>query len=227
MTQSQSNAATHTEEYSLKYYGKIFLNAIYSGLFIGIAGTVFLAVPNRIAGAIFFAFALLSIICYSFKLFTGAVGYLAVQKKNTFFPYLFSLILIWLGNLAGCFAVGVMIRSSRVFPLFEKRVAALCADKMTDSFTSLLILAFFCGILMYVGVETFRKEKLPGFVRGIMVFLCVIVFILSGFEHSIAGMYYFAVAGEWNMAALKAVGIMTLGNALGGMLIPFGDKFRN
>ena len=210
----------------LGFYGKTFLNALYSGLFIGIAGTVFLATPNKTAGAIFFAFALLSIICYGFKLFTGAVGYLAVQEKKEFFPYLLSLVVIWLGNLGGCFFVGCMIRASRVFPLFEKRVISLCADKMADSFTSLLILAFFCGILMYVGVETFRKEKLPGFVRGIMVFLCVIVFILSGFEHSIAGMYYFAVAGEWNLAALKAVGIMTLGNALGGMLIPFGDKFR-
>ncbi len=211
---------------SITACGKTFLNAVYSGLFIGIAGTVFLATPNKIAGAIFFAFALLSIICYGFKLFTGAVGYLAVQEKKEFFPYLLSLVLIWLGNLLGCFLVGVMIRASRVFPLIEKRVVALSLDKITDSFTSLLILAFFCGILMYVGVETFRKEKLPGFVRGIMVFLCVIVFILSGFEHSIAGMYYFAVAGEWNFAALKAVGIMTLGNALGGMLIPVGDKFR-
>ena len=172
----------------MAFYGKTFLNALYSGLFIGIAGTVFLATPNKIAGAIFFAFALLSIICYGFKLFTGAVGYLAVQEKKEFFPYLLSLVVIWLGNLGGCFSVGYMIRASRVFPLFEKRVSSLCADKMADSFTSLLILAFFCGILMYVGVETFRKEKLPGFVRGIMVFLCVIVFILSGFEHCIANM---------------------------------------
>ena len=71
----------------LGFYGKTFLNALYSGLFIGIAGTVFLATPNKTAGAIFFAFALLSIICYGFKLFTGAVGYLAVQEKKEFFPH--------------------------------------------------------------------------------------------------------------------------------------------
>ena len=210
----------------LPFFGKTFINALYSGLFIGIAGTVFLATPNKIAGAIFFAFALLSIICYGFKLFTGAVGYLAVQEKKEFFPYLFSLVLIWLGNLGGCFLVGVLIRTSRVFPLFEKRVVSLCADKMADSFFSLLILAFFCGILMYVGVETFRKEKLPGFVRGIMVFLCVIVFILSGFEHSIAGMYYFSAAGMWSLKALSCIALMTAGNAVGGMLIPFADTLR-
>ena len=102
----------------LGFYGKTFLNALYSGLFIGIAGTVFLATPNKTAGAIFFAFALLSIICYGFKLFTGAVGYLAVQEKKEFFPYLLSLVVLWLGNRGGCFFVGCMIRASRVFPLF-------------------------------------------------------------------------------------------------------------
>ena len=208
-------------------YVKAYISAIYSGLFIGIAGTVFLATPDKIAGAVFFAFALLTIVSYKLKLFTGAVGYFAVQEKKNLLPYGLSLAGIWLGNLTGCFLAGVLIRASRVFPLIEKRVTLLCAEKAADTFPSLMILAFFCGILMYVAVETFRRETLPGFVRGIMVFLCVIVFILSGFEHSIAGMYYFAVAGEWNLAALRAVGIMTLGNALGGMLVPFGEKFRS
>ena len=54
-------------------------------------------------------FGLLTILCNNFKLFTGAVGYLASQGKNT--PaYLFTLLLIWSGNLVGCFAVGTAVR---------------------------------------------------------------------------------------------------------------------
>jgi len=52
----------------------------------------------------------------------------------------------------------------------------------------------------------------------------VMVFILSGFEHSIAGMYYFSAGGFWNFAALRCVALMTLGNALGGMLLPLRQR---
>ncbi len=206
-------------------FTKTFINAIMAGIFIGIAGTVFLSVPSAPLGAFLFAFGLLTILCYQFKLFTGAIGYLANQGKKS--PgYLITMLAIWTGNLAGCFAVGTLVRCSRIAGNIVPRVQGMCQVKLGDSFASLLILSFFCGILMYVAVETFRKEEINPFARTLMVFLCVVIFILSGFEHSIAGMYYFSAAGMWGWQALAATGIMTLGNALGGMLLPMADKIR-
>lgn len=208
-------------------YCKIFVNGIMAGVFIGIAGTVYLAMPIPALGAFLFGFGLLTILCNNFKLFTGAVGYLASQGKNT--PsYLFTLLLIWGGNLAGCFAVGSAIRFSRVAELsgIVQRAAGLCAVKAADSLPSLLILAFFCGILMYLAVDTFKRE-LPPVIRMVNVFLCVMVFIISGFEHCIANMYYFSVAGMWSWNNLALVLWMTLGNALGGMFPVIADKVRN
>ena len=206
--------------------GRIFLNAILAGLFIGIAGTVCMAVPNAVMGAFLFGFGLLTIVSYGFKLYTGAVGYLAIQGKNA--PrYLLELLLIWLGNLAGCFSVGFLVRQTRSFPGFAERVANVCAAKAGDSFVSWLILSFFCGILMYVAVETFkRKEELSATVRVPVLFLCVAIFILSGYEHCIANMYYFSAAGMWSWKALAAIGVMTLGNSLGGMLLPFAGHVK-
>ena len=206
---------------------RIFLNAILAGLFIGIAGTVCMAVPDPVTGAFLFGFGLLTIVSYGFKLYTGAIGYLAVQGKNT--PrYLFELLLIWAGNLIGCFSVGFLVRQTRSFPGFAERVAKVCAAKAGDCWTSWLILSFFCGILMYVAVETFkRKDELDAVVRVPVLFLCVAIFILSGFEHCIANMYYFSVAGVWSMNTLLAVLLMTLGNSLGGWLVPLADKLRN
>ena len=83
--------------------GKTFLNAILSGLAIGIAGTVYLMTPNATAGAFLFAFALMTILCYGFKLYTGAIGYLVTQKRSEVGAYLITLLLIWTGNLLGCF----------------------------------------------------------------------------------------------------------------------------
>ena len=210
----------------MKKASTTFFGAVMAGIFIGIAGTVYLATPNPLLGPFLFALGLLTIVCYRFKLFTGAVGYWANKRGREIFTYFGELCIIWLGNLAGCFAVGALVRQSRSFGIFAARIESMCAVKLADSAASLVILAFFCGILMYTAVETFRREELPGMARVLMVILCVAVFILSGFEHSIAGMYYFAVAGEWNLAALGAVGLMTLGNSLGGMLLPFADILR-
>ena len=80
---------------------------------------------------------------------------------------------------------------------------------------------------MYLAVETYRrKEELAPIFRFAMVVFCVVVFILSGFEHCIANMYYFSVADVWSAHTVHWLLIMTLGNSLGGFLIPVADKFR-
>lgn len=205
--------------------GKFLLNGFFAGVFIGIAGTVYLSVADPVAGAVLFSLGLLGILAFNFKLFTGAVGYLAIQKRNA--PhYLLELLYIWLGNLAGCFAVGTAIRCTRSFAAISERVTAISAAKLTDSPESLLILAFFCGILMFSAVDLFKNELLPPIVRTLMVMLCVTVFILCGFEHCIANMYYFSAAAVWNLDTLLTVLLMSFGNALGGMLIPACNGLR-
>ena len=206
--------------------GKTFLNAILSGLAIGIAGTVYLMTPNATAGAFLFAFALMTILCYGFKLYTGAIGYLVTQKRSEVGAYLITLLLIWTGNLLGCFLVGTLIRNSRTFPKLNARVSAVCAEKLADAPLSILILSFFCGILMYLAVESFKHKEFGDIFRFAAVCLCVAIFILCGFEHCVANMYYFSVAGVWSFNTLLAVLLMTLGNSLGGWLIPLADKLR-
>ena len=71
---------------------------------------------------------------------------------------------------------------------------------------------------MFTAVDAFKNEKLPGVCRPVMVFLCVMVFILSGFEHCIANMYYFSAADAWNINTLILTLLMTLGNSVGGNL---------
>jgi len=195
-------------------------SAFASGIFIGLAGTVFLSVPDKIPGAFLFGFGLLTIVCSGFKLYTGAIGYLVLQGKK--FPsYLLTLLMIWIGNWIGTFFVGTAVRFSRVGGDIASRATGLCQIKMADSWISLLLLSFFCGILMFLAVDTFRrKDEIPSVARTAMVFLCVMVFILSGFEHCIADMYYFSAAGMWNGDSLLRILWMTLGNSLGGFLLP-------
>lgn len=214
---------------SLAIRSRMLLGSVMAGLCIGIAGTVFLSlcgVGLKALGAFLFAFGLLAILVYGFNLFTGAVGYLAIQGRNT--PsYLVDLSVIWTGNLIGTAIVGFLIRNTRMFTeTLDKTVSGICDDKLADGPLSMLILAFFCGILMYAAVEAYRRREAGDIFRFSLVVLCVVVFILSGFEHVIANMFYFSLAAKWDLHTFAWVGIMTLGNALGGMLIPAADKLR-
>ena len=210
---------------------KIFLNAFLAGFALGIAGTVNLSVGGGLPGAFLFGFGLFLILCFSFKLFTGAIGYLAEQKKDHFFSYLWSLIVIWLGNFAGTAFVGWLVRNSRIAEKIVPAAEKLCEIKLADSGLSILILSFFCGFLMFVAVDSFRRESFPPIFRVLMVFLCVIIFILSGFEHCIANMFYFSASGmllECQSGHLTIIWIllMTLGNSIGGWFLPIMNKIR-
>lgn len=202
---------------------KTFWNAFLAGIALGIAGTVNLSVENRTVGAVLFGFGLFWILCYNFKLYTGAVGYWILQGRQ-FFSYGSTLLVILLGNLAGTSLMGWAIRHTRLEKVVE-RANALCLLKLQDETLSLFILSFLCGILMYLAVETFRSSR-PDCFRVLMVFLCVSIFILAGFEHCVANMYYFAVAGQIHPLSMKCLALMVAGNGLGGMFLPLMDQVR-
>lgn len=197
---------------------RMLLNSLLAGIFIGIAGTVCLSVSNPVTGALFFGFGLLSIVVFGFKLYTGAIGYLIIQKKNTL-NYLWDLLLIWVGNFAGCYLVASGVRYSRQLLNINEKVAAICDVKLADSPWSVFILAIFCGMLMFTAVECFRRENVAPVVKTVILFLCVSVFILSGFEHCIANMYYFSLASAWQGKTFLWLLIMTAGNSVGGMML--------
>jgi len=51
------------------------------------------------------------------------------------------------------------------------------------------------------------------------------VFILAGFEHSIADMFYFCAGGQFTLEALVFILVVILGNAVGGIIIPAARKY--
>ena len=76
---------------------------------------------------------------------------------------------------------------------------------------------------MYLAVNGYKESK-DNFAKHGGIFLAVSVFILSGFEHCIANMYYFTIADMWNLKTAIYLGIMILGNSIGGVLFPLSDK---
>lgn len=198
---------------------KCLVKSIIAGVMIGIGGTVYLSVENKVVGSVLFAIGLFAIVVYGFNLYTGKIGYLVT---NFNFKYIKELVITLVGNFIGTFFVGFILRYTRIYPLISEKAKALVDIKLDDNIISILILSFFCGILMYFAVNSYKELKDVG--RYIAIFLGVIVFILCGFEHCVANMYYFSVSSSWCLNGFLYLLIMILGNSLGGMLIPLCDK---
>ena len=202
----------------MKRYADIFLRALMTGFAIGIGGAVYLSCDNKYLGAFLFGTGLFVILSFGFNLFTGKVGYAVVNKPS----YILDLIVIWLGNLAGTVIMGGMLLCTRISGIGEK-AAEICAVKFNDKLLRIFILANFCGMLMFIAADGYKQIKNPAG-QMLAIFLPVVVFILSGYEHCIANMFYFTVAKVWSLNTVVYLLVMTLGNAVGGMFIPFVRK---
>lgn len=198
---------------------KILVNAVLAGIMIAIGGTVYLSLDNKIVGSIFFAIGLFAVVVYSFNLYTGKIGYL-VNNFNR--KYIKELLITLVGNFIGTFMVGFILRYTRIYELISNKATSLVNIKLDDTVHSILILSFFCGILMYIAVNTYKVVNDIG--KYVAVFLGVIVFILCGFEHCVANMFYFSVAASWGYKTVLYLFIMIVGNSLGGILIPLCNK---
>lgn len=197
---------------------KKIIDGFLAGVLISIGGAVFLAcvyeMPpvGKYVGAVFFCTALLCICIKGYSLYTGKIGYvLEKHSKEDISVMLLGL----LGNLIGTVACGYLIAVAIPSPDIKGAAFTLCDGKLGQAWWQTLVRAFFCGILVYLAVDIYRNHKTP---LGIV--FCIPAFILSGYEHSIADMFYFATSGIASAKALLFIWIVILGNSLGGLLIP-------
>lgn len=187
------------------------LSGVCAGLLITIGGSVFLACENRYAGSVLFSVALLVICLKGYALFTGKVGFMTEKHDREAWRVLGTALL---GNLIGTVIGGLLIRYA--VPNLGAAAEALAAGKLAQAAPQTFIRACFCGMLMYLAVSVYRDRA--GNITAIL--FCIPVFILSGFEHSIADMFYFACGGMFTVRTLAFICVAALGNALGGMLLP-------
>ncbi len=194
------------------------LKSILAGMAIALGASAYLIVENHYVGAILFTIGLYVIYTFDFYLYTGKVGYF-LQDKD-----LPKLIVIWIGNLIGTVGMGILVQFTRLMDIttLHHHAVAYAEVKLSDNFLSIFILGIFCGLMMYIAATSFKKTQNNANSIGgyIGLFLCVMIFLLSGFEHSIANMFYFTVADAWTLSTIAPLLVVTLGNAAGGLLIP-------
>lgn len=197
------------------------IKSILAGIMIAIGGTIYLSLDNKIIGSIFFSIGLFMICTRGLNLFTGKIGYIFENNLK----YTLEVIITLIGNFIGTFTSAYILRYTRIYTSISIKAESICNIKLNDTLLSIFILSIFCGILMYLAVNGYKENKDSG--KYLSIFLCVIVFILCGFEHSIANMYYFSIASLWSTKTFLYLFIMILGNTIGGVFIPLCDKLKN
>ena len=200
---------------------KTFVGGILAGISIAIGGTVFLSLDNKVLGALFFTVGLFAVCTFGFNLYTGKVCYVFDNDRE----YALGLPVIWLGNLCGAFLTAAAERATRIGPALAEKAAALCSVKLGDGPASIFLLSVFCNVLIWLAVEGFKNNPHPAG-KYLSLFFGVAVFILCGFEHCVANMYYFSMAGMWSWKTLGWVLVMTAGNSVGGVLFPLLRKIQ-
>ena len=199
---------------------KCFLKSILAGIMIAVGGTVYLSLDNKVVGASLFTIGLVSVLLCNFNLYTGKIGYLV---NNFNLKYIKEMFITLVGNFIGASFIGFILRYTRIYSNVKSKADILAVAKLNDSLLSIFILSIFCGLLMYFAVNGFKKVN--DFGKYLVVYLGVVVFILCGFEHCIANIYYFSVADVWSLKTLGYVGVMILGNSIGAFILPLFNLY--
>lgn len=201
------------------WLGKSLMLGILAGLSISLGGTVFLAVTDKTVGALLFSVGLFCVCSFGFHLFTGKVCYVFDNDRK----YALALPVIWIGNLIGALCAGLLESVTRMGPDLAGRAAQICEAKLDQTPLSAFVLAFFCNIMIYIAVEGYKSiPHETG--KYLAVLFGVVVFILCGFEHCVANMYYFTIGNAWGWKAVGYLLLMTAGNAVGGVVVPWMRK---
>ena len=185
---------------------KIWCRSILAGVMIGLAGVVNLSADNKFLGAFLFSFGLITVIARGLYLYTGKIGMINLSAEWVLIPFYI------IGNFLGTNIVVWSMRCTRFGDTLNQAAQVIVQNKLADNWASILFLSIGCGIMMYLAVKGYQDNA-----NWLLVILPVMVFILSGFEHSIANMFYFAMAGEYSLKAFGYIGIMLIGNAIGSL----------
>lgn len=222
------NAPKNLKKFSLNINNQFllnFLNVFISGLLGGIAfsigGIAYLSLNNKSVGSALFTIGMVIIYAYGFGFYTSKVGYSLKNNKEQNLM----LIPVWLGNLLGSLLMGGLIKLTRepVAETLAERANQLCGKKLSDSVGGIIILSVFCGLLMFIATDNFKNAKNAA-QKYVTLFLVSMVFLLCEFEHFATSGFLFTVAGTLNIKAIWYLILMTLGNSLGALIIPWAHS---
>ncbi len=180
-----------------------FLLGILAGAFIAfgsqaanlITHTMTDAASAKLTAGLIFPAGLIMVIMAGAELFTGNCLMIIsfAERRITFTKLLSSWLVVYIGNLFGSVIVAYLVSLSGQWNMTGGLLGGLtlktAAAKISLSFTEAITLGVLCNWLVCLAVWMSFGAK-DGISKAACIFFPIWVFIASGFEHSIANMYY-------------------------------------
>ena len=214
----------------------VLISSVLAGGFIALGSIVFLATGGALTAAgctsvkffqsLVFSAALSLVIMAGSDLFTGSnltmgIGVLSGLVKLP--AALRFWALCWLGNFAGSLLVAGIYKAAGLAgsEATAAFIAATAAAKLSATPWQLFLKGILCNICVCLAVWCAAKLKSESG-KLIMVVWCILIFMISGFEHSIANMSILGLALMNGSASIGGYAInlvcVTLGNFVGGFV---------
>lgn len=218
-----------------KFYNS-FIKAIMAGIFIsfGAFGNILISADMfssnqgvaRFLGAVVFPVGLIGIVILGLELFTSNCMNIlgVVHKKVSVKNFLRNIIIVYIGNFIGCSILGYITASSH--GLTNSGVELLqnmVHHKVHTGIWALFLKGIMCNVLV-VGATIFAYFAKDAIGKIMGIWFPIMLFILLGYSHSVANMYYFMTAVFYNLD-ITILGILynllfvTIGNFVGGSLL--------
>lgn len=221
---------------------KMIILGIFAGIFIGFAGiasttassTIGNPSAGKLLGALIFPAGIAMVLTAGSELFTGNMLIIisVLERKTSVFKMLRNWFFVFIGNFIGAVFVAFCVVYGHIPDLFgaglAESVVNAGAVRCNLAFGDSFIRGILCNILVCIAVwMSFAAKSVSG--KLMTSFWPVMVFVLCGFEHCVADMYFgsaaLLAAGEYG---IKAEGLtllrfliynmlpVTLGNIVGG-----------
>lgn len=218
--------------------------AFLGGMFIGLAGvastiaSAMIENPSfaKLISSLVFPFGLLMIVITGAELFTSnsLIVISVVEKKTKILKMIKNLALVYLGNALGAIFIVILLYFAKTFTLFNGAVGQYAMQiseaKSKISFLQAFSSGILCNILVCFAIwMSFATKRMPG--KMFIIYFPVMLFVLSGFEHSIANFYYGPAGIASSIALNQATDVtffsflinnilpVTLGNLVGGVIV--------
>jgi nitrite transporter NirC len=221
-----------------------FVASMLAGAYVGLGIILIFSIGSQVPpdfqklvmGATF-GIALTLVVIAGAELFTGHTMFMALRAfsgRGTLGDIAASWGMTWAGNLAGSLALVALFAMGGGGGLLgspDTLVMKVAALKMNASAESLVARAILCNWLVCLALWMSARVD-SDIAKCAVIFWCLLAFIASGFEHSVANMTLLglAMAGHHPESVSLAgfawnLGWVTLGNVIGGALFVGGAYY--
>jgi len=185
---------------------KMLILGAFAGLFLGFAGAgativsatvagTAAASAGKLLGALVFPAGLAMILIAGGELFTGnnLIIISVLEKQAKIGAMLKNWLFVYIGNLIGSLAVAAVTVYGGTYSLFGNAAAVgaigTAVAKSTLPFGEALLRGISCNVLVCIAVfMALAAKDVAGKIAAL--FFPIMLFVLSGYEHSVANMYF-------------------------------------